>query len=290
MTTLRRTGAGPSALTLGSSQLALPLDWCQRWRDRTHSWRPRSEGGFDRARYDWSVLDETDARRFCSRHHYSGSFPAAKLSIGMYEGDELVGVAVLGIPVQCRVLTIPFPDLQPYAESVELSRFVLLDRVPANAESWLLARLFGHLRAATPIRGVVAFSDPQPRYVGEHMVMPGHWGTIYQAKGSVYLGRSRARWLTMLPDATVLNDRALSKLATGDRGWRYVVNRLVALGAAPPTGSGPPPQSWTVAALAEVSAARVRHGGNLRYAFPLGRRVRVGLPAQPYPKRGDAQR
>ena len=36
--------------------------------------------------------------------------------------------------MQRRVLTAVFPDLEPYAESLELSRFVLADSVPANGE------------------------------------------------------------------------------------------------------------------------------------------------------------
>lgn len=158
--------------------LPLPLGWCQRWTDRKHSWRHRDQGGFDRRRYDWSVLEET-ARGFVERHHYSGSFPAARLSLGMHDrSGRLVGVAVLAVPVRAEVLTGPFPDLAPYRESVELGRFVLLDEVPANGETWFLARVFEHLRAATEVRGVVAFSDPIP--AGHHRGAggdAGHWGT-----------------------------------------------------------------------------------------------------------------
>lgn len=265
------------------SQLALPMEWCQRWRDREHSWRHRSEGGFDRLRYRVAPLASAAAKAFVQAHHYSGTFPAEKVSLGMFEGDQLVGVAVFAVPVRAEVLTRPFPGLEPYRQSIELSRFVLLDEVPANAETWFLARAFDHLRLATDIRGVLAFSDPQPRRRGTELLMPGHWGTIYQAKGATYLGRARARMLTVLPDGTVLNDRARAKLVAGDRGWRHVAARLVDLGAVAPVGV--PDVVWLAEALQQIGAERVRHGGNLRYAFPLERRVRLGMEAEPFPKR-----
>jgi hypothetical protein len=85
---------------------------------------------------------------------------------------------------------------------------VLLDDVPANAETWAQARAF-QLAAARGIRGVVAHSDPEPRTRltahGPETIFPGHYGTIYQAKGMDYLGKTRPRRLTMLPDGSVLH-------------------------------------------------------------------------------------
>ena len=50
--------------------------------------------------------------------------------------------------MQRRVLTAVFPDLEPYAESLELIRFVLAESVPANGESWFLARCWRRSRQA----------------------------------------------------------------------------------------------------------------------------------------------
>jgi hypothetical protein len=47
-------------------------DWCQRWAARRHSWRHRSEGGFDASRYDVALLAESEARTFVEANHYSG--------------------------------------------------------------------------------------------------------------------------------------------------------------------------------------------------------------------------
>ena len=92
--------------------------FCQRWWARRHSWRHTSEGGFDRSRYDVEAIpDDRTARRFVARHHYSGSYPSARLRYGLYERGELRGVAVLSVPTNNRALTNTFPGLEPMTES-----------------------------------------------------------------------------------------------------------------------------------------------------------------------------
>src|SRR5690348_9385962 len=84
---------------------------CQRWRDGQHHWRPVHEGGFDARRYRLVQVPEAPVRRFVTTHHYSHSFPAARLNFGLFEGEHLVGAAVLGVPMHPHVLTRPFPTL-----------------------------------------------------------------------------------------------------------------------------------------------------------------------------------
>jgi hypothetical protein len=266
---------------------------CQRWHARQHSWRHVWEGGFDRRRYDVVPIGELDAMAYVERHHYSGSYPAASQRYGLFERDQLVGVAVLSVPVRAAVLTGVFPKLAAYQESLELGRLVLADAVPANAESWMLARVF-ELAQREGVRGIVSFSDPMPRRrVDGTLIMPGHVGIVYQALNARYLGRGRARWVTLLPDATVLNDRAIAKVKGQERGHEYVERRLVALGAPSPAAYGDP-SLWLADALAAIGARRVKHHGNHRYAFVLGtpterRSVARMIPLQrlPYPKSVD---
>ena len=176
-----------------------------------------------------------------------------------------------------------YPTAASTRLSIELSRFLILDAIPANAETFFLARARGWLRAETGIRAVLAFSDPVPRVVDGVTTMPGHIGLIYVASSAKYLGRATPRTLTVLPDGTVLNDRTRSKIRNRERGWRYAVGRLVDLGATPPTSDDL--RAWLPAALHEIGATSRRHGGVLRYAFPLDRHVRLGLPVQPPPVR-----
>ena len=262
-----------------------------RWRDRSHSWRHRSDGGFNRHRYEVAALDEATARSFVEQHHYSGSYPATRLRYGLFDGVLLAGVAVLSVPVRQSVLTIPFPGLTPYRESLELGRFVLLDAVPANAESWFLARAF-ELAATEGVRGIVSFSDPVARQRADgSLVFPGHVGTIYQASNAVYLGRSTPRTKLLLPDGTEFSARAVSKILAGDQGREYAERQLRQFGA-PHREPSESPAEWLRLALTTIGARRVRHAGCHRYAFAVGTRaarrsVVIGLPIGEYPKRDD---
>jgi hypothetical protein len=272
----------------------------QRWRDRAHSWRRPEDGGFDAARYGVApIADDNTAKAFVQQHHYSASYPAARLRYGLHdlEADEqLVGVGVLSVPASRKVLTNVFPRLAAYDESLELGRFVLLDAVPANAESWFLAQMF-RLAAAEGLRGVVSFSDPLPRYATDEdgeprLVMPGHVGTIYKATNATYTGRGTVRTLTMLRDGTVYSDRAKQKVRDQGKGHEYAELILIERGATP-MRAGELPAAWLARALEEAGAHQVRHRGNHRYAFRLGTnraergRVLVDMDALPYPQRPD---
>jgi hypothetical protein len=203
---------------------------------------------------------------------------------GLYRGGKLQGVAVFSHPCNNAVLTRVFAA--PVLACVELGRFVLLDAVPANGESWFLGRCFELLRREG-IVGIVSFADPVPRRsAGGSIIFPGHIGTIYQAHNAVYLGRATPRRLRLLPDGSVLSDRAIQKLRSGEKGWRYTARRLVAAGADAP---GPDMRSWGMHWLAQLTRV-LHHGGNHRYAWGLAASIRRALPSsRPYPKWSPSQ-
>ncbi|MEU0949847.1 hypothetical protein ABZ379_45405 [Streptomyces canus] len=274
--------------------------WCQRWRERTHSWAHVRDGGFDARRYSVDVItDEETAKGFVLTHHYSGSYPAAIAQFGLYDHADgerrLCGVAVFGVPVSTAVLTKPLPELRPYTESVEASRFVLLDECPANSESWFLANCLNRL-LARGVRGVVSFADPVPRRTASGvLVMPGHVGTIYAATNAEYAGRATARTVKLLPDGTVFHDRTAQKIRRQEQGHHYAEAQLVTLGA-PVLRAGCDPAVWLRQALVAVGARNVRHRGAHRYVWRLGRtrrereQIKLGLPAlRPYPKMTDPE-
>lgn len=259
----------------------------QRWREGRDSYRPPRET-IRTSLYDVeAIADDQTARTFVKRHHYSRTYPAARFRVGLYRLGELAGVAVFSHPCNDRVLTNVFHGL-PTLHAVELGRFVLVDEVPGNGETWFLARAFELLRAEG-IRGVVSFSDPVPRTdMRGRRVFPGHLGTIYQAHNARFLGRSTQRRLSLLPDGTVFSHRAAQKIRAGSKGWRYASAQLVAHGADPldehadRTARAAWLRRWTREITREL-----RHPGNLRYAWPLDRRV--ALPAGgPYPKWREA--
>ncbi|CCK24436.1 hypothetical protein BN159_0057 [Streptomyces davaonensis JCM 4913] len=274
---MRSTDASSSREQLPFSiQTEIPTasDWCQRWQQRTPSWRHVSEGGFDARRYTVEPLPEEEAKAFVLAHHYSASYPSAKERFGLYlvAGGErrLFGVAVFGVPVSEAVLIKPLPELVPYVESLECSRFVLLDECPANSESWFLARTFEAL-LARGMRGVVSFADPVPRRSDRGaLIAVGHVGTIYQASNAAYCGRATARTVKLLPDGTVFNSRAAQKIRRQEQGCEYAAAQLIRLGAPVPR-AGVDPALWLRDALVAVGARNVRHAGPHRFCGRLSR-------------------
>jgi hypothetical protein len=252
----------------------------QRWRERRGVYRPVGETINTHEFEVAAISGDRTAKAFVVEHHYSGSYPAARERFGLYRGSALVGVAVFSVPAQPRAL-----DVLPGGResSVELGRLVLLDDVPANGESWFIARCFELLRD-DGYTGVVSFSDPVPRLSSEgEVVFAGHLGTIYQATNGVYLGRSKAELRRLLPDGTMLHGRAIAKIRRGDKGRRYAAAMLERHGA-DTLGADEDPDAWLARWLPELTRP-MRHSGNLKYAWALHRRDRRHLPASlPYPK------
>ena len=255
----------------------------QRWRDRRGAWRPASEL-IQASRYTVAPIERTAAAAFVEAHHYSGSYVASRLQVGLHDGARLVGVAAFSVGVQPRAMPRWCGVAQ--AEGIELGRFVLLDEVPGNGETWFLARAFAALRAELPeVRAVLSYSDPVPRRADDgRVVMPGHVGTIYQAHNGRYLGRGSARSIWLDRSGRVVSRRTLDKVLSGDRGQAAAVDELVRLGA-PRPGSADP-RAWLPLAL-RATCRQVRHPGNHVYAWPLDRSAGLA-EAQPYPRRGAA--
>jgi hypothetical protein len=267
---------------------------CQRWRDRRDSYRPAGEP-IRTADYEVEPMaSDAEAKAFVEAHHYAASYPAARFRFGLRRHGDLVGVAVFSHPCRDEVLTNVFPG--EARASVELGRLVLLDDVPANGESWMVARCFDVLRREG-LGGVLSFSDPVPRARADGTVVkPGHVGTIYQALSGVFLGRATPRSLKLLPDGTVLSERAISKIRAGHRGWQYGSAALVRFGAEPlpADAEAEARMAWLGLWMPRLTRG-LRHPGNFKYAWALDKAVRRDLerrhPAadrQPYPKAAEA--
>ena len=266
-------------------------DWCQRWRHRQHSWTHKSAGGFNADDYTVEAIPEAIAKDYIITNHYAASYSGINHRFGLFDRDQLVGVAGFGSPGSPTVLPSVFPELRPYKESCELNRLVLDDEVPGNAETWFIARCFEQLVIAG-FKAVVSFSDPVPRTLNGQTIFAGHIGTIYQAKGAVYTGKSKGRPKWLLPNGTVLDERNVSKVRNQERGHEGVERRLMALGATVPraeqTGA-----DWLDQALSDLGAEKFWHSGQHRYAFPLGSgrekaQVRIKGGPFPYPKKEAA--
>lgn len=248
---------------------------CQRWRDRRGVYRPRGEP-IRTTDYDVAeITDDTTARTFVERHHYSGSYPAARFRFGLYRAGELAGVAVFSVPFPNAVRDLP-------AGAVELGRFVLLDEVPANGESWFLSRALRDVRVRSS--ALVSFSDPERRTdASGRSIFAGHIGTVYQATNATYLGRGPRRTWRLLPDGRVLSARSIQKIRAGERGWRPAAALLQAHGAPAP---GADRLGWLHEWLPRLTRT-FRHAGVHKYVWSFDRHLR--LAALPYPKWAEAR-
>jgi len=257
---------------------------CQRWNGGRASYRPAGEP-IDVSKYGVELLDETEAKGFVLGHHYSGSYPSAVCRVGLYRaGDGLVGVAVFSVPAGPKVLDRWVPQVGS-AGGVELGRMVLLDDVPANGETWFLARAFKLLRMNRPqTRAVLSFSDPVQRVstTGE-VVMPGHLGTIYQAHNGIYLGRATPRTLHLDQRGLVISERVKCKIRREQQGSEYAHRALVEAGA-PAREDGEDGPAYLRRALLAGGFRRFRHPGNHAYGWSLDRRVKLARPGLAYPK------
>lgn len=262
-------------------QLALTLG-NQRWRERRDSYRPAGET-IRTSEYEIApIADDTTPKAFVLTHHYAASYPAARFRFGLYRRGELAGVAVFSHPCRDEVLTNVFPGIA--TDSVELGRLVLLDEVPGNGETWFLARCFDLLRS-TALRGVVSFSDPEPRAAADgRIVFAGHIGTIYQAFNARYLGRGEPQTLRLLPDGRVFHRYARAKIRARAKGWEYAAALLEAFGA-PRLTADMDARAWVDEWVPRLTRP-MRHRGNHKYAWALHRGARRAMPeARPYPKR-----
>lgn len=255
----------------------------QRWRSGRASYRPAGEP-IRTADYDVALLERhAEPRAFVEGNHYSRSWVTARHVLGLARRGELCGVAAFSLPVNPASL-----DVLPggRATGAELGRLVLADDVPANGESWFVARAF-ELLHREGVAAVVSFADPEPRTTLEgDVIAPGHVGTIYQALGASFVGRARPDILRLLADGTSFPNRAAAKIRGRDRGYERRVDHLVAHGA-DRLGESEDAAAWLAFWLPRLTRP-VRHPGVLKYALAVDPRARRALPASlPYLKLGD---
>lgn len=253
------------------------VDFSQRWRDRREYRRTPGER-IDPTEYGVVVLGDREAKNFVVSHHYSGSYPAARLAVGLMrrtgvEPARLVGVCVFGVPMNQRSVPL-YLGLEPN-DGVELSRLVLLDEVLHSGESWFVARALSLLRAEKPgIAGVVSYADPtERRDAAGNVFKCSHWGCIYQALNFGYAGRATARTLLLSKDGQVVSQRALSKIRNEEQGFDYASRQLLDMGA-PDRRFGEDPRSWVDRVVASDAFERLKHPGNHVYLLGLERKVR----------------
>lgn len=281
-----------TSATTQNQQITLPF--CQRWnQQRTSSVSTTTK--INPADYIVEQIDTKTAVNFVTTHHYSRKKPSIQARIGMFNihTRELVGVAIFGVPGNESVIP-KYCGVHPRA-GTELNRFVLLDSVPGNGETWFLARAFDLLRSINPtIKRIVSYSDPMPRQNAHgEIIKPGHYGTIYQAHNAIFHGRSGKRTIILAPSGEVLSERAICKLKSDDVGARYAYEDFIRHGAdrMKPGETG----RDYVSRIFQTDARfrKTTHPGNFVYTFCLGDRrertaYRQATASLPYPKARDS--
>lgn len=236
------------------------------------------------------IHNEKTARPFIIDHHYSGTFPAAISSFGLFETSQssparLVGVAVFGVPMKTK--SCLQATLQEGEAPCDLSRLVLTDDVLSNAETFFVSRAISLLNttkqtpSGTPRHPVItAFSDPTPRTdIHGNVRFLGHYGCIYQASNSLYLGRATPRTLWIAPNGQSIVARSISKIVNGECGGEGAYNALIRLGA-PQKTSTETHRNWINRLKDSEFLRPLRHRGNHLYVFPSTRSRRKLLSRQ----------
>jgi hypothetical protein len=251
----------------------------QRW-DRGDSRWVDKHVYFDPKAHDVVVIEESTAKEFIKRHHYSGTYPAARYRVGLVSDEGLVGACVFSVP-WTHVTNRYVSDVNT-KQCVELGRLVLLDYVGFNAESWFVSRAFKFVKRALDIRFILSFSDPVERRTLEgQVVKPGHVGQVYQALNADFFGRASPAYMMLLPDGRVMNPRTLGKLRRDESGYKYVERQLVEAGA--------PARRDDESGKAYIDRIkplfrRLRHPGNLAYGWSLDKHVTTRLAKEAYVK------
>lgn len=250
--------------------LPLPgIEQSQRWFEGRTSFRLSREP-INPAQFGVEFVDYATAKRFVCRHHYSGTFSPNISSFGLFRKDSnstsrLVGVATFA-PASNINSVSRWTGIE-FAAGAELARFVLLDEVAGNGESWFLTRALTAFKLVRPaVKVVLSYSDPVPRTrLDGSVVFPGHYGCIYASVNALYMGRASPKTQYIAPDGRVLANRILSKLRHGEIGRAYAERSLVDITGLV-RGEEEEPKAFVERALAVMRAQH--HPGNHLYVFP----------------------
>lgn len=131
--------------------------------------------------YTIDLIDKELAKKLIKENHYSHAWTPSRYTLGLFDKEKLIGVAVYGFPVGRQTVKSITPSLEN-KDVLELKRLWLVDEAPKNSESYFIAKTFDWLRKNTDIKVLISYSDPTYN----------HLGTIYQATNWLYQGNNVA--------------------------------------------------------------------------------------------------
>jgi hypothetical protein len=129
--------------------------------------------------YTIKIIEKPIAKELIIKNHYSHKWTSCRYSFGLFDGDELIGVAVYGFPVGRQTVKSITPNLEN-SDVLELTRLWIKDDTLKNSESYFIGQTFKWLRNSTGVKVLISYSDP----------MHNHIGIIYQATNWLYQGNN----------------------------------------------------------------------------------------------------
>ena len=131
--------------------------------------------------YTIDLIDKELAKKLIKENHYSHAWTPSRYTLGLFDGENLIGVAVYGFPVGRQTVKSITPNLEN-KDVLELKRLWLVDEAPKNSESYFIGKTFDWLRKNTSIKVLISYSD----------ATYNHLGIIYQATNWLYQGNKIA--------------------------------------------------------------------------------------------------
>ena len=157
------------------------------------------------------------AKEYIIKNHYShGCHNGPSPCIGLYDGENLIGVMMFATPCSEAVRGSMF-GMEYKTHVTELHRLHILDCTPKNTESWFIARCLKLLKRINPkIWSVLSFSD----------MTEGHSGVIYKATNAYRLGTTGKATFFMDTDGRLRHPRQcgvnITKEMAEERNWSPV--------------------------------------------------------------------
>lgn len=126
------------------------------------------------------VIDNSKAKKFMQKHHYTKSCAKSTIAFGFYYKEKLATVIVYGQP-SGKFLAKSIWEGGNEKECLELLRLFSFDWCPKNTESYCISQSIKYLKSNYPeIKFLVSYADTSV----------GHVGYIYQASNWLFVGYS----------------------------------------------------------------------------------------------------
>lgn len=164
---------------------------------------------FDFIGYEVRESHREDFEWLLLEHHYARRVPSVSHAFGLWTERGIVGIVTFGAPASRHVQLSACPGNPDSV--IELNRLCILDHVPRNAGSYLIARALKLL----PAYIVVSYAD----------TVQGHKGYVYRAANFHYAGWTDMERKTPRYDYVVPGKHSRQAFRNGERQFTERVLR-----------------------------------------------------------------